>query len=469
MSEAPHDLAFRVAERLRAEAPWEVYADRSRRFEIHLNGPEIELVRGPMSLEGYGVRLFQRRGETLGVGFEAGTDASDEGIRTSVAGAKEIARHSEFPARTLELPTASAAGTTALSAVDRSLWDRPLESIQGYLETMLQQFEGRPGISLSFGSVKATLTETSVANSSGLRSTFARSAVELEVAVKASGGPEGRSPGEYWVNELRARLEPSTLPAEVGAWCQFAADVRRAVPPPTGDLPVALPASVLDGILPSVLGFRLSGAGRMKKLAPETGAQLGAPSLTIFDDGTVPGAIESGPFDDEGRRQGRRTLLANGKVSTLLYDSLHAGAFAETPTGPAARGRLLDYFDWKRFLRAPSVRNSTVVVQEGSGGSDEEIVEAAGDGIWVQQLGWARPNIATGVFGGEIRIGYRIRGGKRAEPVRGGIVGGTAIAAPGAPSMLTNLAAIGSHASLSGEIASPTLLVRPLSVAGASA
>jgi predicted Zn-dependent protease len=462
------DLALRIADRLRTEPPWEVYADRSRRYEIHLNGTEVELIRGPITLEGYGLRLFRPHGKGQGVGFVGSTDVTDEGIRASVEGAEKVARQSEFPSRTIDLPTGPVPSSREGGTIDTALWERPFESIESYLAVLLEQFEGHRGVGPSFGSVKATLTESSVANSAGLRGTFVRTSAEVEVAVTASGGPEGRPPGEYWVNQVKRRLEPSRLPAEVRDWCQYASDVRRAVPPPGGELPVLLPAHVLDGILPGVLGFRLSGAGRMKSLAPELGAEIAAPSVTIYDDGTYPWAVESGPVDDEGRTQGRRTLVDSGRVSSLLYDSLHAGAFAVPATGPAGRGRFLDYFDWKRFLRPPSVQTSTLVVQEGSGGSDEELLEAARDGIWVQQLGWAHPNQASGAFGGEIRIGYRIRGGKRAEPVRGGIVGGTAFGAPGAPSLLRNIAGIGSHATLSGEIATPALLVRPLSVAGAS-
>jgi predicted Zn-dependent protease len=468
MSAPTSDLAFRVADRIKAEPPWEVYADRSRRYEIHLNGTTVELSRGPIALEGYGIRLFRRRGEKIGAGFDASSDPSDAGIHKAVEEAEAIARHSEFPTKSVELPSGSGGVADGATTVDRALWDRPFESIDAYLSTLLQQFEGTSGCVPSFGSLRATLTETTLANSAGLHASFSQTLSEFELAVKASGGPEGAPPGEYWVNDLARRLEPGKLPDEVRAWCEYARDVRRSVPPPTGDLPVVLPASVLSGILPSVVGYRLSGAARLRQLSPELGARIAASDVTLTDDGTYPWAPATAPIDDEGCPQTKRTLVSSGNVSSLLYDSLHAGAFSTPATGPASRARFIGYPDWKRFLRPPSLGSSTLVVSPGSGGSDEEICEAAGEGIWVQQLGWARPNALSGVFGGEIRIGYRIRGGKRAEPVRGGIVGGTALGPPGAATLLSNIAGIGSQMTLSDEIASPTLLVRPLSVAGSS-
>ena len=121
-----------------------------------------------------------------------------------------------------------------------------------------------------------------------------------------------------------------------------------------------------------------------------------------------------------------------------------------------------------RFTHTPSPANSTLVVEAGTDGTDAELAEIAGDGIWLQQLGWASPDPISGAFGGEIRIGYRIRNGKIAEPVRGGTIGGTVVAPPGTPSLLTSIAAIGSKARLVDDLSSPTLLVKTLTVAGES-
>jgi len=63
------DTAFRVAEALRVDGPWEVFGERSRRYEIHFNGRSIEMVRGPISLEGYSLGLFRQRDGGAGVGL----------------------------------------------------------------------------------------------------------------------------------------------------------------------------------------------------------------------------------------------------------------------------------------------------------------------------------------------------------------------------------------------------------------
>ncbi len=461
------DTAFRVAERVRAEAPWDVFAERSRRYEVHLQGRTVEMVRGPIELEGYALRVFRSRDGQTGTGSQSSTDLTDAGIATSLRQAETLSRFSRFPTKKVDLPRPGAS-LSPVEVRDPRLWDRPNEEILDYVHALLTAFEGRKGVGPSFGSVRATLSEATVANSEGLRASYAHTTVDFEVAVKSEGGPEGAPPGEYWVNDVTRRLEPRELPRRVEEWCQFAHDVRRAAPTPTGELPVVLPPDVMGQILPAVLGFRCTGEAQLRRIAPDLGTRWAPESVTIHDDGRVPWGTASSPVDDEGTPQRRRDLIVAGEVRSYLYDALHAGAFETESTGSALRGMVFGiYRDWRRFLHPPSSTSSTLEVAPGSGGSDAEIIEATGDGLWVQQLGWAVPDPISGAFGGELRIGYRIRNGKRAEPVRGGTVGGVVAAPPGTPSMLSSIAAIGSNPVLTEWVLAPTVLVRPLTVAGA--
>ena len=458
--------AFEVADRIRGKGPWDVFAERVRRYEIHLNGRSVEMARGPIEVEGYGLRVFRHRNGKTGVGFQASTDLSEAGIRSAFASAESLTPHSAFPAQKVDLPSPSKRAGPEVEIRDPHLWDRPMESLEEYVHELLGAFEGRPGVGPSFGSVRATLSETTAANSQGLRASYAHTIVELEVAVKASGGAEGPPPGEYWVNDSMRRLDPKGLPAQVDDWCRYAQDTRRAVAPPAGELPVVLPASILSSILPPVIGLRCTGPARLREIAPELGTRWGAESVTIHDDGRVPWSVASSPFDDEGTPQRKREVISAGSVVGLLYDVLHASAFERSSTGNALRGSDLGGFrDSRRFLHAPNGTSTTLVVAPGTGGTDAELVAAAGDGLWVQQLGWAIPDPISGAFGGELRIGYRIRHGKLAEPVRGGTIGGVVMAPAGQPSLLASVAAIGSKPSLVEGLLSPTMLVRPLTVA----
>ncbi|MGI0071496.1 MAG: TldD/PmbA family protein [Thermoplasmata archaeon] len=468
---APAHLALPIADRLRATpAPWEVYAERSRRYEIHLNGTHVELVRGPITLEGYGLRVFRPHGAETSVGYQASTDASEEGVRATLADAEEVARFSQFPAHEPELPAGRPA-SSGVRIVDPALWADPSGSLDSYVAALLAALEGKKGVAPSFGSVKATLSEVSIANSAGLDCAYAQTSVETEVAIKAFGGPEGRPPGEYWVTGLARRLEPDTLPALTRDWSRYAEDARRAKAPPTGEMPVVLPAEVAEGVVPIVVGFKFSAAALLRDLAFPTGTRVGADGLQLHDDGTLDWAVASTPVDDEGTPKGSREIVSGGRVSDLLYDVLHARALKASSTGSALRSSAMDpsvRSGWGKFRYRPTPRASTIVIPPGTGGTDAELVEQVDEGLWVQQIGWAQPEPISGMFGGEIRIGYRIHHGKIAEPVRGGTVGGIVMGPEGAASLFTGLSAAGSKAQLLAGLSSPTLLVRSLAVSGES-
>ena len=463
----PDRLAARLGDRVRATAgPWEVYAERARRYEVHFNGTSIELVRGPIIVEGYGIRLFRPKGKETGVGYQASTDLSDDGVRAAIADAEEVSHVSRFPAQDPALP-ASTGAAAGPELVDPALWSDPARSLDDFAAKLFASFEGRAGVVPSFGSAKATLAEISIANSRGLDTAYAHTIVETEIGVKSFGGPEGRPPGEYWVTGTSRRVEADRLPALVDDWARYARDARNAASPPTGQIPVVLPPDVSEGFIPAVIGFKLGAVAALRELAIPAGTRVGGDDLTIYDDGTVDWAVGSAPIDDEGTPRVARPVVVNGRAAAPMSDVLHARALDSTSTGNAGRGdRFRSIAAWGRFHHAPSPRLSTAVIPPGSGGSDAELVEQVEDGIWVQQIGWAQPDILTGRFGGEIRIGYRIRHGKLAEPVRGGVVGGMVIGPEGTASLFSGLSARGSKSQLVPGLSTPTLVVQTLSVSG---
>ena len=461
------DTAFRVADRLKQQAgPWDVYGERTSSYEVHFDGKGVELIRGPILLEGYGVRLLQPLEGKTAVGFQASTDTSEQGVQAALTDAQGVARYSEFPAKEVRLPSGTGAGAPDPEIVDQGLWEDAPGSLAGYTAALFAEFEGKKDVVISFGSVKAKQTEVTMANSAGLSAGYSHTMVETEIAVKSFGGPEGAPAGEYWVTLSARRLEPDRLPQQALDWSRFARDARRAKSPPSGELAVVLPASVLGAILPGALGFKLSGRGELRKLSAAPGSSAGVEHLTVTDDGTIPWAAGSSPLDDEGTAQRQRTLISKGVTSEILYDVLHGSALGHPSSGNGLRSESFDLAGSHRFAQVPRPSCTTLAIGPGEGGTDEELVEAAGDGIWVQQLGWASPDGLTTAFGGEIRIGYRIRNGKLAEPIRGGTLGGVVLAPPGAPSLFANIAGVGSRPELTGGVRVPTLLIRPLTVAG---
>ncbi|MGA7923331.1 MAG: TldD/PmbA family protein [Thermoplasmata archaeon] len=460
------DTAFRVAEELRrhAKEPWDVYGERTEVFEIHLLGSEVEMVRGPLRVEGFGVRLFRPANDHLGVGFAASSMLNPEGIQNAMEIAESTSRYSRFPVKTMKLPEAGNGPAPTVESDDPALQADPLKVLEGFVASLLDRFEGRKDVQPSFGSVKVALAQVTVTNSTGLERAFPRTTVEFEMAVTASGGPQGAAPGEYWLTRAWGGL-PNGFPNEVDAWCRHAEAVRHASPPVSRSTTVVFPTHVLADVMPVILGYRLSGAARLRNMMPTTGTEVGSEPVNVWDDGLVPFGLASAPYDDEGTAQGRRQLIDHGRVATGVYDLLHGALFEERPMGNGRRTGVF-FATPHHFPFPPQPHATNLVVEPGAGGTREELIEQVKEGLWIEQLGFAFPDPVSGAFGGEIRLAYRIHDGHLGEAVRGGTVGGILLGGSDQPSILRSVRAIGSKPELVGYLSSPPMVIDDVTVAG---
>ena len=269
------------------------------------------------------------------------------------------------------------------------------------------------------------LIEVTFTNSAGAEGRFQRTLAEFEFAVRSNGGAEGRPPGEYWVNERAARLDHRTIAARVLDWCRKARDARNAAATPSGATQVLLPAEVLSDILPTTLGFRLGGQAALRGMMPPKGSTLGDGGINLWDDGLFPFGLASAPWDDEGVAHHPRHLIHDGKFEEPLYDLLYGRALGAQSSGAGHRD-IATLGPWFHFMNRPNPSPSTMVLEPGHGGTDEEMAESVGDGLWLDQLGYAFPDAISSTFGGEIRLGYLVKGGKIAgQPGRDGGRGGS--------------------------------------------
>jgi predicted Zn-dependent protease len=456
-------LAATVAERLRHRpGPWDVYGERIRRYELHLVGERVEMRRGPLTLEGFGYREIRPAENGVHVGFAASTDLTPRGIARSVELAERAAAFASFPAKGVTLPGEESTPPSAES-MDPALWERPEEVLDRYIHALLTPYEQERKVRPSFGSVRVSLIEASIANSAGLETGFRKTAAEIEFAVRTEAGPGGRPRGEYWVNQHAVRLEPDAVPHEVADWNRRALDAQRADPTRAERLTVVLPPEVLSDILPATLGVRLSGSGALRGMRPPAGAVVAGEELELFDDGLFPYALSTAPRDDEGVPQRRRRIIAAGRVDEPLNDRLHARALGTDADGSARRGTGRG---WYRFPHAPTPGVSTIVLPAGPAGTDAELLESVGEGLWLDQLGYAFPDPVSTAFGGEIRLAYRIRNGRLAEPLRGGTVGGVTLAGASDAALLRTISAVGSESRLVGKLSAPALATSGLTISG---
>lgn len=190
----------------------------------------------------------------------------------------------------------------------------------------------------------------------------------------------------------------------------------------TKKIPVIFTRSVLWGLFYR-LALGISGEYIEKKLSPimnKLGEQIFHPSITVYDDPTIPFAVGSMPFDDEGIATSKKTIIENGVLKNFLYDLRTASKLGATPTGNG----------FKKSMHGggigitPTPFPSNFHVAPGTRSLDE-IIKGLPEAIIVKQaLGWHSGNLTQGEFSINIGMGYLVKDGQMQGRVVDAMVSG---------------------------------------------
>jgi TldD protein len=121
-------------------------------------------------------------------------------------------------------------------------------------------------------------------------------------------------------------------------------------------------------------------------------------------------------MDDEGTPTQRTVLIENGVLRTYLSDRKHATKLGIPQSGNARR---------ESFRYLPICRMTTTMIAPGTT-DPQEIVRSVESGVFVRKMGGGQVDPVSGHFAFEISEGYKIRGGRVAEAIRGATLTGHA-------------------------------------------
>jgi len=184
-----------------------------------------------------------------------------------------------------------------------------------------------------------------------------------------------------------------------------------AVQPPAGEMPVVLGPGVTGVLLHEAIGHGMEADFNRKKISTfctMIGKKVAEPFVTIVDDGTVPNLLGSINVDDEGT-PGQRTLLVDkGILTSFLHDRISAAFYGVKPTG---NGRRQSY----QYAPIPRMRNTYMTAGPVT---PDEVVKAAGKGIYVEDVSNGQVKIGEGDFAFFVSQGRMIENGKLAAPIK---------------------------------------------------
>jgi PmbA protein len=186
---------------------------------------------------------------------------------------------------------------------------------------------------------------------------------------------------------------------------------------PTKLLPIIFTSQGVASALlsPLVLGFNgkavLEGASPLRD---KLGEQVFDRRLSLWDDATVAYRVGSYPFDDEGVSGQRLPLVANGVVTSFLYDLQTAALAGKRSTGNGRRAG----------GGSPSPAVSSLVLEKGEV-SFQEMVKNMKEGLVVEEvIGAEQGNILGGDFAGNVLLGYKVENGEIVGRVKDTMIAG---------------------------------------------
>ncbi len=271
-----------------------------------------------------------------------------------------------------------------------------------------------PRVKQVMASVVSESRQVLVVGSDGTFAADARPLVRLNVQVLAAEGARR----ELGYQGMGGRYELERL-LDAEAWKPLVAEAVRiaclnldAVPCPAGTLDVVLGPGWPGVLLHEAVGHGLEGDFNRKRtsaFSDRIGERVGAPGVTVVDDGTLPGRRGSLNVDDEGTATQRSVLIEDGILRGYLQDRLNARLMGMRPTG---NGRRESY----AHLPLPRMTNTFML----AGRDDpEEILRSVSRGLYAVSFGGGQVDITSGKFVFTANEAYRIEDGRVGAPVKG--------------------------------------------------
>ena len=286
------------------------------------------------------------------------------------------------------------------------------------------------------------------ANSLGFYGEYESSSFSCSVSPIAV--QDGLMQRDYWYSvgrKLNALDSPEAVGQEAGRRTVRRLGARKVS---TCRVPVVfdpeMAGSFLGNLCSAVNGYAIyKGASY---LIGRLGEQIAPDTVTIYDDGRMPGGLGSKPFDGEGLATRKTVVVERGVLKTYLLDSYAARKLSLASTGNATRS----------IGEAPSAGATNFHLAPGTI-SPVEIIRSVKRGLYVTELIGFGINMVTGDYS-RGAVGFWIENGELAYPVEEITIAGNL------KDMWMSVEAIGDDLVFRGRIASPTVKIAEMTVAG---
>ena len=430
----------------------EAVAREGDEFSVNVRMGQVETLKESGS-RGLGLRVFlgKRSAST------STSDLTPEGIRQLVEGALALAKVTEEDPFS-GLPKSEEFGSLPgdLHLYDEDVYSLPgPERIEWARRAEAAALAADPRITNSDGgSFEAATGSKALANSRGFHGSY-RSSYAGVAAAPLAVDVDGSMQRDGWWSSARRLMDlesPEAIGKEAARRTLRRLGARRV---PTQQVPIIFAREVAGTLLGSI--FEAASGDAIWRgasfLAGKLGEQIAVANLTIVDDNTMllptgMGGFGTSPFDGEGLPAMRTVVVGKGVLSNYLLNTYTARKLGMKSTHNASRG----------LAGAPGIGCGNLYLEPGTL-TPEQIIAQIPAGLYVTSLMGFGVNVVTGDYS-RGATGLWIENGVLAHAVEEVTIAGNLA------EMLKNVAAIGSDLEFRGAVASPTLRIDGMMIAG---
>jgi TldD protein len=273
--------------------------------------------------------------------------------------------------------------------------------------------------------------------------------------------------GRYLYDKL---FEPATWNRCIDEALAQALVNLQSIDAPAGEMTVLVGPGWPGVLLHEAVGHGLEGDFNRKGtsvFSGRIGERVGAPGVTVVDNGALEARRGSLSIDDEGTPTGETVLIEDGILKGYMQDRLNARLMGVEPTGNGRR---------ESYAHAPMPRMTNTYMKDGQD-DPAELLSRVKNGIFAKSFGGGQVDIVSGKFVFTCTEAYLVKDGKIGAPVKGATLIGDG------PTVLTKVTGIGNDMALDegvgicgkggqsvpAGVGQPTLLVEGLTVGGTAA
>lgn len=438
--------------RLSGATDAEVTIRQGDEFSTTVRLGEVETLKESGS-RGVGLRVLVETENGYRVASTSSSDFTADGIENLVQGAVGLAQVTSVDpfaglAETGEFGKLSGdlgmyhEDVYSLPIQERIEWARRAEAAAMAADTRLVNSDG--------ASFDAATGRRVFANSRGFTGEYQSSYCSISTSPIAHGA-NGEMQRDYWWSQARAFRDleqPEDVGREAARRTLRMLDARRV---PTQQAPVIFAPEVARGIVGAVFDAAAGDAiyRGASIFTGKLGEEVAAASVTVVDDGTIPGGFGTSPFDAEGLPSRRTVIVEKGVLKNYILNTYAGRKLGMKSTGNAGRG----------LAGNPYLDAGNLYLEAGTHAA-EEMIRGVERGLYVTRMMGQGVNLVTGDYS-RGAAGLWIENGELAYPVHEITIAGNL------KDMLRNISAIGSDLIFRGATAAPTLRIDGMTIAGA--